>query len=387
MYPISLGMIVESKELWEDLNQALQDVPVRISMELSEIPSDWPAFLDRMDRIRPDVVVLEVTRLTGQLEEVVKKIRSTKAQPAVFAVQQTADSEAILNALRAGASEFLFPPMVEPLKAALTRQSEIRQQMREKSTRSGKALGFVSAKGGCGATTVACHVASALARQGTSRVLLADLDLQAGMVGFLMKAKSPYSMADAAANLQRLDHSYWQGLISNGIPNLEVITAPTAPAAKQLPPAHLRQVLAFARTQYDWTVLDLGRNINPTTLALLDGIDQTFLVTTQEVPALHQAKQIIQILFDAGYGRSQFHLVLNRVTRRFDVTIEELESMLGVPVYATLSNDYNALHDAFSEGRLLSGPGALADDFERLAARIGGAPEQTSKKRKFSLFG
>ncbi|HEV2198372.1 MAG TPA: AAA family ATPase [Bryobacteraceae bacterium] len=387
MYPISLGMIVETKELWEDLTQALQGIPVRISMELSEIPSDWPAFLDRMDRIRPDVVLLEVTRLTGRLEEIVKKIRSTKAEPAVFAIQQTADSDAILGALRAGASEFLFPPMAEPLKAALERQSQSRQQMREKSMRSGKALGFVSAKGGCGATTVACHVASALARLGTSRVLLADLDLQAGMVGFLMKAKSQYSMADAAANLQRLDHSYWQGLISNGIPNLEVITAPTAPAAKQLPPAHLRQVLAFARTQYDWTVLDLGRNVNPTTLALLDGIDQTFLVTTQEVPALHQAKQIIQILFDAGYGRSQFHLVLNRVTRRFDVTIEELESMLGVPVYATLSNDYNALHDAFSEGRLLDGPSALADDFERLAARIGGVPEPTSKKRKFSLFG
>jgi pilus assembly protein CpaE len=387
MYPISVGMIIETRDLWEDLSRALKDLPVRIGMELSEIPSDWPAFLDRMDRVRPDVVLLEVTRMAGQLEEIVKKIRSTAGQPAVFAIRQNADSDAILSALRAGASEFLFPPMAEPLKAALERLSESRQQLREKSLRNGKALGFVSAKGGCGATTVACHVAAELARRGASRVLLADLDLQAGMIGFLMKAKSQYSMADAAANLQRLDHSYWQGLVSNGVPNLEVITAPSAPAAKQLPPAHLRQVLAFARTQYDWSVLDLGRNVNPTTLALLDGIDQTFLVTTQEVPALHQAKQIIQILFDAGYGRSQFHLILNRVTRRFDVTIEELESMLGVPVFATLSNDYNALHDAFSEGRLLSGTGPLAEDFERLAARITGVPEPASKKKKFSLFG
>ena len=387
MYPLTLGLIVETKELWEDLKQSLHDLPVRITLELSELPADWVAFLERMERTRPDVIVLEVTRLSGQLEEIVKKLRSTASQPAVFAVRQSADSEAILSALRAGASEFLFPPTAEPFKAALERQAEIRQQLREKSVHNGKALGFVSAKGGCGSTTVACHVASALARQGKSRVLLADLDLQSGMVGFLMKTKSQYSMADAAANLQRLDHSYWQGLISNGIPNLEVITAPTTPAAKQVPAPHLRQVLAFARTQYDWTVLDLGRNVNPTTLALMEGIDEAFLVTTQEVPALHQTKQIIQILFDAGYSRSQFHLVLNRVTRRFEVTIDELESMLGVPVYATLSNDYNALHDAFSEGRLLDGSSDLAEDFERLAARIAGVPESSSRKKKFSLFG
>jgi pilus assembly protein CpaE len=387
MYPISVGLIVESKPLWEELRNTLQGLPVRVSMELPEIPSDWPAFLDRMDRVRPDVILLEVTRMNDQLEEVVKKLRGTAAQPAVFAIQQTAGSEAILNALRAGASEFLFPPVAQPLKAALERLSESRQQMREKMMRSGKTLGIISAKGGCGATTVSCHLAAQLARAGTSRVLLADLDLQAGMIGFLMKAKSQYSLADAAANLSRLDYSYWQGLISNGVPNLEVISAPTAPAAKQLSPAHVRQVLAFARTQYDWTVLDLGRNVNTTTLALLDGIDQTFLITTQEVPALHQAKQVIQFLLDAGYSRAQFHLILNRVTRRFDVSIEELESMMGVPVYATLSNDYNALHDAFSEGRLLEGAGALAEDFERLAARISGAPETMPKKKKFSLFG
>ena len=387
MYPISVGLIVESKPLWEELHSTLQGLPVRVSIELPEIPSDWPAFLDRMDRVRPDVILLEVTRMTDQLEEVVKKLRATAAQPAVFAIQQAADSDAILNALRAGASEFLFPPVAQPLKAALERLSEGRQQMREKMMRSGKTMGIISAKGGCGATTVACHVAAQLARAGTSRVLLADLDLQAGMIGFLMKAKSQYSLADAAANLSRLDYSYWQGLISNGIPNLEVISAPTAPAAKQLSPAHVRQVLAFARTQYDWTVLDLGRNVNTTTLALLDGIDQTFLITTQEVPALHQAKQVIQFLLDAGYARAQFHLILNRVTRRFDVSIEELESMMGVPVYATLSNDYNALHEAFSEGRLLEGSGVLAEDFERLAARISGVPEAAPKKKKFSLFG
>ena len=59
-------------------------------------------------------------------------------------------------------------------------------------------------------------------------MLLADLDVSAGMVAFLMKSVSPYSVADALNNVDRLDSSYWKALVSNGIPGLEVISAPTA---------------------------------------------------------------------------------------------------------------------------------------------------------------
>jgi len=367
------------------LNLAIHSLPFRVVFELPEIPSDWTEFEDRIERVRPDVILLEVTRLSGKLEEVVKRIRSTAGEPAVFALHTSAQSDAILAALRAGACEYLYPPVAEPLKAALDRLSESREKSREKQVRGGKTIGFLSAKGGCGATTVACHVAADLARQDAGKIFLEDLDLQTGLIGFLLKAKSSYSIADAVNNLQRLDHSYWQGLVSNGIPNMEIITAPSTPAAKKLSAAHLKQVLAFARTQYDWCVLDLGRNLTSDTLGMLDMINETYLVTTQEVPALHHAKQIIQLLLEAGYARSQLRLVLNRTAKRSDVTVEELESMLGVPVYVTLANDFDGLHEAFSEGRLLDSSTSLGQDFARLAGRIAGVAER--KKKKFSLFG
>ena len=59
-----------------------------------------------------------------------------------------------------------------------------------------------------------------LGRAGGRKVLLADFDMDAGMVGFLMKVKSPYSILDAINNLHRLDASYWKALVSNGIPGL-----------------------------------------------------------------------------------------------------------------------------------------------------------------------
>ena len=385
MYPISVGLVVETKDLWEEVMSAVQTLAIRVVFELPEIPSDWSEFEDRIERIRPDVILLEVTRLSGKLEEVVKRIRATAGEPAVFALHTIAQSDSILAALRAGASEYLYPPVAEPLKAALDRLAESREKSREKQLRGGKTIGFLSSKGGCGATTVACHVAADLARQDAGKILLADLDLQTGLIGFLLKAKSAYSIADAVNNLQRLDHSYWQGLVSNGIPNLEIITAPSTPAAKKVSAAHLKQVLAFARTHYDWCVVDLGRNLTPDTMGMMDLIDETYLVTTQEVPALHHTKQIIHLLLETGYPRAQLRLVLNRTSKRSDVTVEELESMLGVPVYVTLVNDFEGLHEAFSEGRLLDSSTSLGQDFARLAGRIAGVPEP--KKKKFSLFG
>jgi pilus assembly protein CpaE len=385
MYPITAGLIIESKELWEELKAALAPLPIRLAFEASEVPQDWGPFLERVDRMQPDVIMLEVTKLREPLEEVVKRLRSTSSQPVVFALHNSAHPEAILTALRAGVSEYLYPPVAEPLNAALERLSETKEKAGKSTLRGGKIIAFLSAKGGCGATTVACHVAAEMARQSTGKILLADLDLQSGMVGFLMKTSPVYSLADAVNNLQRMDQSYWRGLVSNGIPNLEIINAPSAPAAKQLPAGHVKQVVAFARTQYDWTLLDLGRNVNPATLSILDMVDETYLITTPEVPALHQAKHVVQVLLDAGYSRSHLRLVLNRTSKRIDVTFDELESMLGVPVFATIVNDFDALYEAFSEGRLVNDGSGPGEDFARLAGKIAGVQEP--KKKRFSLFG
>ncbi len=385
MYPLSAALVVESTQLREEIQHSLEALAVRVLIDMHSIPQDDRDFMGRVERFRPDVVLVEVKQLSQPLEEVVKRIRSTSGRPAVFALHTTAEPGAILAAMRAGAREYLYPPIQETLKSALERLAANRESSRDKRVDGGKAIAFLSVKGGCGATTIAAHVATELPRQITGKVLLADLDLQAGLVAFLFKTKCAYSIADAVNNLQRLDPSYWRALVSNGIPNLEIITAPSTPAAKQLPPAHLKQVLAFARAQYDWTVLDLGRNITSSTLAMLEMIDETYLVTTQEVPALHQAKQMIQVLMEAGYASSNLRLILNRTPKRSDVTMEELEGMLGLPIYASLANDYQALEEAFNEGRLLGDSTHLGREFARVTKKIAGVTDV--KKKKFSLFG
>jgi pilus assembly protein CpaE len=163
-------------------------------------------------------------------------------------------------------------------------------------------------------------------------------------------------------------------------------------AAKQPPKDdQIRQILSFARPHYDWTLVDLGRSLSRLCMAAMDEIDDLCLVTTLEVPALHQCKQIIQTLLDGGFGKSRVKLILNRAPKRLDITPGELEKMLGTPIFAMVANDYPELYETYAEGRMLNRTSELGKQMTKLAMKLSGIEEEPSvangSKKRFGIFG
>ena len=386
MYPLTIGLAIENRELAEQAQSCLADLPFRIIVEHQDM-SDVGGFLDRLERMRPDVVLVDISNWKEPLENFVASIRSATGDAMIVALNNSASADTILSALRAGINEYLYPPLQESLRKTLEKRSAERSRRRDSGAKGGsKAFGFLSAKGGCGATTLVCHIAAELGRQ-NQKVLLADLDLDAGMVGFITKTKAVYSILDAVNNLHRLDISYWKALVSNGIPGVEIVSSPLALASKQQPKdEQIRHVLAFARPQYDWTVVDLGRSLSRIAMAALEEIDEVCLITTLDVPALHQSKQIIQTLLDSGYGKNRIRLILNRAPKRLDITPGELEKMLGVPIFFMVPNDYAELYETYAEGRMLNRGSDLGKQITRLAYKLASIEEEKAPKKRFGLF-
>lgn len=375
MYPLTIGLAIENRELQEQAQHCLAGLPFRVIVEHQDV-GDISNFLDRLERMRPDVVLVDISGWNEPLEGLVASIRNAIGDPMIIALNNVADSDSILASLRAGINEYLYPPLQEPLKRALEKRSAERSRRQNGATKAGgKAYAFMSAKGGCGATTLVTHVAAELGRLG-QKVLLTDLDLDAGMVGFITKTKAVYSILDAVNNLHRLDIHYWKALVSNGIPGVEIVASPLALASKQQPKdEQVRHVLAFARPHYDFTLVDLGRSLSRMGMAALEEIDEACLVTTLEVPALHQSKQIIQTLLDSGYGKNRIRLILNRSPKRLDITPGELEKMLGIPIYCMIPNDYPELYETYAEGRMLNRNSDLGKQIARLALKLGNLEE------------
>jgi pilus assembly protein CpaE len=385
VYTLNIGIVVASIELWGELQAALAEENVRVVLERREI-GDWAAFLQKLDQAQPDVLLVDLAQLADPLEDVIRQIKATSGSPMVIVVHPEAEPATILRAIRSQADEFIYPPVKEDLHRALERMAAERAQLRAGTRPRGKILGFLSAKGGSGATTLTCHLAVELQRQTRLSVLVADYDIYGGVVGFLMKTQNRYSVLDAVDNVHRLDLNFWKALISDGAPGVEVIAAPGAPVfGRERGLEEFRDVLRFVRSNYDWTLVDLGRGLTPLVLAVLEEIDSLFLITTVDIPALHQAKTAVQALLDRGYPSHRLHLVLNRVPKRMEITMAELERMIGTPVYETIPNDYPALYDAYAEGRLLPEKSRLGRSFSRVAAKIAG--RQAPQKRGIFFAG
>ncbi|MGH9583195.1 MAG: AAA family ATPase [Bryobacteraceae bacterium] len=362
-------------EALELLRSAANPIPFAVH------ESDWNTLIERVTKTRPEALLIDLSAMPD-VSLAMRQLRSAAARIKVVVLHPVADPQTILAAMRAGVNEFIHPPLDGMLSQALERilscaEAEIAPPAR------GRLIGFLSAKGGCGATTLACHIACELQNVTGKKVLLADLDLTSGLAGFLMKTPSSYSILDAVKNLARLDESLWKALTTNYRTNLSVLPAPASYSRWDHPDeSQLRQVLHFARTQHDWVVLDLGRSLNSIATAVLEELDQLFLVSTLEVVALHGLKTIVHGLFEQG---EKLQLVLNRTPKTMDISVQDLEKLLGRSLYAALPNDYMGLYQSYSSGNLLDPNSRLAQHFSLLAAKISGVSPSKPKK-KFSLF-
>lgn len=376
----TVSMAIANSALREEVHTWLEKETVQLDFEQAQT-ADIDPLAAAIERSRPDLVLIDVSTVTDPVREVIGRLRSAAPDSMIVALSSEASTESVLDCFRAGAAEYLFPPLEEGLRRAQERREAERSRSESGKPR-GRLAVFLSAKGGCGATTLACHSASVLAALGR-KTLLADLDTHAGQVSFLMKTKSPYSISDAVNNTHRLDVSYWNALVSNGGPGLDIISAPTAISGKQdMKLEEIRKVLGFAHTHYEWTVVDAGRGMTQATLTALEIADDACIVTTPEVPALQQTRQLLQRLLNSGYKQDRLKLILNRVPKRAAIRPEEVQSMLGIRLFASLPDSYPELHEACCQGELVRPETELGQQFGRLARKLDGKEERRSVKRQ-----
>jgi pilus assembly protein CpaE len=252
-----------------------------------------------------------------------------------------------------------------------------------------KTIGFISAKGGSGATSMACHVAAHIREATTGDVLLADLDFESGMIGFLMKADTSFSVADGLRNVHRLDASLWKGYVGTPVRRLDVIPAPLyTMSGEYARPDSMRQMFRLTRSMYDWIVADLGRGLNPLTSEVAADLDELCIVTRTAIPSLYRAKQLIARAHELGIPNNRLRLVLNQVAGREALAPEDIEKMLHLPVYASIPSR-RGLDESYEDGKLVASDSPLGKHFASLASKLAGIEPaaEDRPRRSRPLFG
>ena len=288
------------------------------------------------------------------------------------------DSQAILQSLRAGAVEFLYAPFdLSTQRDAISRLRRLVVPESSQRTEAGHAIAFSSSKPGSGASTVATQTAFSLHRLTGKRILLADCDLTGGTIGFYLKLSHNYSLLDALQHVEHLDAALWNSLAVN-YGGVDILPAPAIPYADAVDSARLRMLVEQARQIYDWVVLDLPTVFSPTSLIATAECERAFLVSTADLPSLHLTRKALTMLDHLGFPKERFHVLVNRVDRREDIGIGDMEKLFGCGVHASLPNDYFALHRVVTLGQPLGAEDDLGRAIENVAQRLCGLERQAA---------
>jgi len=176
----------------------------------------------------------------------------------------------------------------------------------------------VGSVGGCGATTIAVELATALAhRASDKRVALVDLNLADGAVAAYLGATPAMMLTDASAAADRIDAAMLGAFAMRVSEGLDLLAAPRdAKAFARVSQTAVCRMLEVACQVYDWIVIDLPRHHQPWTLDVLAGSDEVLVVSELTVPALLSARALASEIQMELPEAEPPRIILNRLASR-----------------------------------------------------------------------
>jgi len=110
-------------------------------------------------------------------------------------------------------------------------------------------------------------------------------------------------------------------------------------------------LLELARAHYDFVILDIGRSIDPVTLAALDDADLVMPIVQLSIPYLREAKRLLQIFRSLEYPPQKLRPIVNRHSKGTEITIEDAQNALGVKFHTVIPNHYASVSASINQGQ------------------------------------
>jgi Flp pilus assembly CpaE family ATPase len=347
--------------------------------------------LNRLSQGGVDLVLLDLGLPDSEGLETFTKTRADGHNVPVI-ILSGGDSEPLaLQMIQDGADDYLVKStctrdlLIKAVRYALLRRKQTYRSATDASSDQAKIIGVIGSKGGVGTTTVACNLAAELRHQTGKKVLLADLDAQAGSVSFLMSVQGKYSILDAIGIVHDLDRASWEQVVTKGADDLHVLPSPCLMGTGELQAANMRHLLTRIRPMYDWMVLDLGR-LNGISAGVLAILNQVFVVTTIGIPALYEARRVIDALAKADVQGDRLRIIVNEIEETHSLSGKQLKQIFGTQVFASLPRDSEELHNSCVLRNLPGENSHIRQEIAVLARQIAGLPEKRSKRLLQPLF-
>jgi pilus assembly protein CpaE len=344
---VKIAVLSRDERHLVELARQLRDRP---GIHAVDMITGSPARLSTMaDEAVPDVLIVDQPRLDDEDFDQVERLAHLFPRMAFIALSHDLSPDFLMRAMRAGVREVLpAAPTAAAMALALDR---IAEKMGNHGSAQGRVLAFISCKGGSGSTFLATNLAYALSTMG-KRVALIDINLQFGDASLFVSDSKPLAtLSDVATQIHRLDSSFLTSSMLAVTPNYSILSAPSDPAhASDVKPEHIDAIVALARRQYDFVVLDVGRSLDPVSIRALDHADKIYPVLQMTLPYIRDGKRLLTVFRNLDYGRDKVELLVNRHDKNSDIRLKDLEEAFDTPRLRTMPNNYDAAARSVNQG-------------------------------------
>ncbi len=294
--------------------------------------SRYEFFADVVAQTNPDIGLVAIDADPQKALELVGRLASSSSDCAVLVVSSSNDGSLILQALRAGAKEFLTQPLrIEDLLAALGRIGERRFGRGDNRPRGSQVIAVAGAIGGVGTTSLAINLGCILAQDPQNSVALVDLDLCLGDADVFLDTIPDYTLVDVAQNVTRLDFALLKRSLTKHSSGLYLLPRPVQlEDISLITPDDLQRVIGLLKATFTHLVLDLSKGYTAIDLIALEMANQILLMTQLDLPCLRNVVRLMMSLGNMDGLADKVKIVVNRVgLDNGQITLKKAEETIG----------------------------------------------------------
>lgn len=294
-------------------------------------------------RTRAVALIVDPANLDITGEELAEKLRNDAALAGVQLIALTAseDAERMRAWMHAGFSQLLAksPAAMTALIHSLSGLQGVDEESPPAETR-GALVAFLSAKGGTGTSSLCANLTMNMAEQRPqARFVVADLVLPVGSIAGIVGADTTENLVTVAAVpsgelttdfLKRHlpEAGTWHFRLLPGSPDPE--------HANQLNVGKIEEIVAMLQQVFDFVIVDLGRSLSRISLPLIERADMIVMVVGTDMSTISLSKTIWDYLRSQGVLATSVYTILNRAVGLQGMTKSEAESIIGLPIRATM---------------------------------------------------
>jgi pilus assembly protein CpaE len=304
--------------------------------------------VSRLTQARPELLVVV---LSPDPEAALTLLRTARGAISgrVLAIGPASEPKLLLRALREGADQYLdeadLRSELDTVLSLFKAHGPAAQRVE-----SGRLISLLAPSGGSGSSTLAANVATVLAKEHKSCMLL-DLKLGAGDLASLLDLKPTHTLADICQNSAQLDRSIFERSLVRHASGVALLSPPRSFAdIGKVTTQGVKDVLAMARTIFPYVVADLDDYFHQEQTQTLRLSDIILLVLRLDFTSLRNARRTLEHLDQMSIGRDRVRLVVNRYGQPKELPYSKAEEALGMKVTYYIPDDPKTINRANNSG-------------------------------------